>query len=847
MRLKKFLAFVIFSFVFAVSLAAEGTYSSTKFNFDGTVKMKIVSVNDSRYAWRDLLYSENPIVEGSKAEYKVIISDLQKGFVNPVLFQKNGNSIKLNTNGKEQLIKPGLSFSKEKGLVWLSFTAPDKNTYALPTGISFSEKQTDSDNALETDEKKKIYSTEELAEPDLSYDDQFFFKRKSMIPDNERSVGEYVQPSNQKINKGYNEQVVVKNLPDGTKPRIFEMDNKEVLVYIAPDLTLHNDENCFTLFYSVRRAGRDEEFSQPKRIMENPKVNGYLTNVMEFDGTVAMVSGRRRLVLVWTQGGLPVNLEYGEEDVMKSTAIFTSNWREDDAKWSTVEAVSDVCGCLQFHPTIYTGGKGVQLEITKRPDNRLKDIETDFVLPESRDYYSLEKDGKWSLSQKGDFGDYRADFPFTDINSEIPWDYNYVLEADGSVAGALWSATDNMLFPGSVNCFVKTYIKSPETKKMIWTESVPVVYHNVQHQVKYPSGVLRPNGDLLITYLSASDDGNNICVATIKREPCLSTLSMEPYSEDMQTPGKNIRFRMKLLNYGIGLTENCDMVVKNALKTEAGKITAKRVFYPGVVYTCDTVYEKLKGKDGVVPVESIKGEVKFPKTKPNSTFSNYNASFTLGIPLFTIGDVFVTTKGKVQTVTFTAGTKNGVKVKPPVSEVVVTQSVNEETNGYFDDKINTISLDYDFSDTFLEKSFSFPVNSDDVSEYLFEMKIHFRPENCRIPGIDSEILETLTSESFSFVVENPEYYKDGYSLLMGDTSFAKKTKVMSGSFIVSNNWASSYKYDININLKNKISGEIEQTITIPLELDVLQNKKIDFSFDPAVSENSADYEVEIQD
>ncbi|MCQ2585189.1 MAG: hypothetical protein MJ185_06315 [Treponema sp.] len=841
--MKKF--FVSLAVVLLAVAAFAQDVKFTDFTFEADVLMKKNDANPTKFAWRNVLYAENVVAEGSAQEFLLKCSNVKKGYTGFALYQPAAPEVKpvsVNANGKEQKIIPGKVFKKDGGLVWLSFTAPDKKKYSLPTSIKIVT-QEEAEEALQTvpsvvqiDEE----SVEELLEvtPDVETEDDLdfvFLRDSSYLPGGKEPVSEFAGLTKQQVEKGSNIQTVVRNLPEGTKPQIFLMNGLEVLVYIGPDLSLKANDNCYTLFYSTRRYGRDEDFSQPKRVIENPKINGKLTNMLDFTGSVTTVGGKQKLVLVWTQATIQKTDETEDEEILKKTAIYWSSWKENDERWDKVECISDLKGSLQFDPVLRTGANGLVLKIRNRPDNTFFSKEENPAFAEKQSYFILNKKGVWETCGSVEFPDTNALYPLTDSLRPVPGNVQYVYNRMGVLSGAMWSE--------GTEVFAKAYLKSPDTKKMIWTESVPVIYQNPSNEksdILSPSASIRDTGEWIFTYILDTEKGYNLCVSRVNADPCIVTRRMWANEKDLQKPGNSVHFDVEIENLGLGIAQGLDVVIRNEFKTEAGKVTYKDNFYPGTVYTVSGIYEKLKGKDGIVPVEDILADIKLPKMKPNSEFAFYDAKYTMGIPKFAFGDIFVTTKGKSQKVTYTLGTSNGLKVKAPVTEVIIT----ETCEGY-KDNTEKVTVEYDFSDNYLELSYEYETGDFAEKEFDFNALFHFIPERCKIPGWDIEDVEKLSATKTSCTVYNPLFTKPCYYGLITGTSFVKKTKVMTCEFIVSGNWAEASSDMIKLALENVTTGEIEQVLEIPFDLEVLQNKKGVVSFEPALSEIASDYVVNI--
>ena len=255
--MKKF--FVTLAVVLLAVAAFAQDVKFTDFTFEADVLMKKNDANPTKFAWRNVLYAENVVVEGSTQEFLLKCSNVKKGYSGFSLYQPAAPEVKpvsVNANGKEQKLVPGKSFKKDGGLVWLSFTAPDKKKYSLPTSIKIvtpeeaEESMPNVPSSVQIDEE----SVEEFFEvtPDVETEvgfDFVFLRDASYLPDGKDPVSEFAGLSKQQVEKGTNIQTVVRNLPEGTKPQIFLMNGLEVLVFIGPDLSLQADDNCYTRFY----------------------------------------------------------------------------------------------------------------------------------------------------------------------------------------------------------------------------------------------------------------------------------------------------------------------------------------------------------------------------------------------------------------------------------------------------------------------------------------------------------------------------------------------------------------------------------------------------------------------
>ena len=891
---KKFFGLVLFSVLLSFWAFSQNAVF-TEYSFEAEVLMKENNPNPTKLAWRNILYAPNYVVEGSDNEYLLKSTNIKKGYSSFSLYQENGKPFSVVTNGKEQKFVPGKLFSKDAGLIWISFTAPDKKKYSLPTDIKIisqeefeeiriSEKQrktetengnafTSESNTIEESEKESemVEDTEAREETEVSdfdfseiftaqtdsYDEDeadtesdfdesrpvYTFVRDSRnFPQRDQfgtgtEIGEFAGLNKQMAEENTNVQVIVKNLPDGTKPKIFMMNGLEVLVYIAPDLSLRAEDNCYSLFYSFRRYGRDEDVAAPKRIVENPKINGKLTNMLDFDGIVTNVQGKQKLILVWTQCAVQVEGNISEEELFKKTAVYWSSWKENDKSWEKVECISELKGSLQFNPVLSAGENGLCLKIRNRPDNKLFSDNDNPAFAEKSLYFILNKKGLWETTGSADFSVMKDLFEISDSNNQIPDSFEFSVNREGGVAGCFWADGPSL--------FVKTYIKSPDTKKMIWTESVPVLYQNKKKEgtVLYPHAAVRDTGDWIFTYLLKTETGFNLCVSKVNNEPCMVTRNLIPDLKDMQHPGNTVHFTVQVENLGIGLASGMDVVIKNEFKTEAGVVSYKDNFYPGTVYQLSGIYQKLKGKDGVVPVEEIYADVKFPKMKKNSDFAYYDAHFTMGIPKLSFGDIFVMTKGKNQKVIFTLGTSNGIKVKAPATELIITEHID---NPEYEDNTSVVAVDSSFSDSYYEMSYEYETAEFDEKSFDFNVLFHYEENKRKFPGWNSDDVEKETATEISCSVNNPVYIKPSYYSTVLNTSFVKKTKIMTADFVVSNNWPEVISETVSLSLVNNVSGVTEQTVDIPFDLDILQNKKITVSFEPAESENASDYSVMIQ-
>ena len=836
MMKKVFTAF--FAALCLINLSAEVQFSEYKLEAEILMKK---SVPGNSLAFRNVLYAPVEVEEGSPLEFVVKASDVKKGYTGFELFQEGGASIKVLGNGKEQKIVPGKIFTKEGGTVWLRFTAPDKQKYNLPSDIRVVDPVTvPAFSETSEAEKVPVFSPEKKR---FSWEEEYFIRDQSFYADNGNPECEFAGLVNQKPAKGSNEQVVVKNVPEGTKSRLFLLDKKEMLVFLAPDLSLDAGDNAYTLFYSLRRAGRDEEFSQPKRVIDNPKINGKLCNIADFTGCVTVSGGKKRVSLVWIQVTVQNTEETEFETLLENTAVSSVSWKDGEDKWSKIETVCSSKKSLIFNPVISSDLKDAVLRVTNSPNNSFYSEEENPAFAPKDYFYTLDKNGKWNEGGAGSFVDYAEKFQFTDSNSMIPEDYEYVFDKDGNVCGAVYSGRDTDISNGALNCMAKTYVKSPDTKKMFWTESVPVIYHNFAEDVIYPSAVVRPTGEWLLTYISTSEEGNNICVARVNYEPCLVTGTMEPDKKDMQKPGNTVNFTVSVRNLGLGIAEGCDVIIKNELKTEAGKVTTKHNIYPGTTYSLPSVYAKLKGKNGVVPVEDIKAEAKLLKALRNSEFATCNASFTLGIPEFRIGDLFVTSKGADQKVTYTLGTINGVRVKSPAVETIITEHCDSED---YEDNTVILPVNYDISDDYLELSYEYSHDDFEEESFDFDLLVHFDEKHKRgISDYSEEEIEERTKDRSVVAVVNPKYTRKNFSCILTGKSFVKKTRIMTAEIQISNNWPEKVEDNVTLGLVNLASGETEQSVEVSFTLDVLQNKKAVVSFEPAISENAADYAVMI--
>lgn len=847
--MKKFSAAVFALFILVCSSFAESV-NFNEFKLEADVYMKLSDANPSKFGWRDILYAENVVLEGSDQAYLLKVSNIKKGYSALSLYQDGGKPVAVNTNGKEQKIVPGKIFSKEGGTVWLSFKAPDKKTYSLPTDIrvvlpeEFVSEVTygpviSKENPsveVETENKK---NSEETAENFIDEDEYLVLRTSDDFPPatDELPVAAFAGINRQHAEKGSNVVPVIKNLPLGTKPKLFIVDNTEVLVYIAPDMSFVSPDNCYTLFYSIRKGTKDEDFSIPKRVVENPKVNGKLTNMLDFDGYVTSIGGKKKLVLCWTQTSIPVDDEVLEEEVYKNTRIYWSSWKENDEKWDKCDIVSDFIGSFQFKPELRAGPDGLCLKVTNRTDNQVYAEVENPAFPEKHLYFVLNKKAHWEAGSEKSFPDLRYQYPFTDGNRTVPENFKYVFNKDGVLSGAVWSDGSGV--------YAKTYVKSPDTKKMIWTESVPVVLQNKKNpgKIQFPQAVVRSDGDWIVTYLLEDENGKNICISRNVYEPCIITRRMWPNEADMQHPGGSVRFTVEVENAGLGIADGLDVLIRNEFKAEAGKNTYKQNFYPGRVYKLDGIYQSLKGKDGIVPVEEIKGEVKLAKMKQNSQYGHFDARFTMGIPLYHIGDMFTVTKGKSQKVVFTCGTRNGVKVKASTAEVYITEHLE---NDEYEDNNEKVLVDEYFSDSYSEMSYDYVTGDFDEPVFDFIAKLHYAPEKFKMSGYDFEDLDDSTAYEFTGKVKNPKFYKESTTLKAGSSTFTKKNKVMKTSFSISNNWPEAVSKKVYVKLVNKTNGQTEQSLEIPVEISVLQCLNYEIEFDPALSELEEDYEVIIQ-
>ncbi|MCQ2597277.1 MAG: hypothetical protein MJ181_05455 [Treponema sp.] len=913
-QFKKKVLLVLTTLILAVSsVFAQTSVEYTSFTFEADVMMKAWDPNPTRLAWRNVLYAENVVVEGSSADFLLKSVNIKKGFTGFALYQEGGKSFAVGTNGKEQKFAPGKLFTKAGGQVWLSFTAPDKKKYALPTDIKILsqeeyealskpaeivvaekevtepveelavETEASEEEAVlvadqtEAEEEAPVEVAENLEEAaatvevaevteDAAVEEatseetiseesvetvaveegvtetpkvrgEFEFVRDSRnFPEGDTDeIIRFVGINKQAVEKETNVSTIIRNVPDGTKPKIFFMNGLEVLVYIAPDLSLRADDNCYTLFYSTRRYGREEDFSIPKRVIENPKINGKLTNMLDFDGAVTLVGGKQKLVLVWTQCTIQNTEETSEEDLLKKTAIYWSSWKENDKSWEKAECISEMKGSLQFDPRLIPGAKGLALKIRNRPDNTLYSVEDNPAFAEKQHYFLMNKKGLWETCGAGDFEDPSVLYDITDKNNVIAADCNYAYNRTGGLAGCLWSSGSDI--------FAKVYMKSPDTKKMIWTESVPVLHQKKGSEVQAlnPHAMVRDTGDWIVAYVLKTEKGNNICISKINNEPCIVSRKLVPDLRDLQKPGNSVHFTVTMENLGIGIASGMDVVIKNEFKTEAGVVSYKNNFYPGESYELNGIYQKLKGKDGIVPVEDVFADVKFGKMMRNSEFAFYDAIYTLGIPKFVFGDMFVMTKGKSQKVIYTLGTSNGVKVKAPACEVVVTESAP----GDYEDNVVSVSVDNNFSDDYLEMAFDYETAELDEKYFVFDALFHFEESKRKIPGWNPEDVEKETAVSYSCKVYNPIYTKKSFSAQLMDLNFIKKTKVMSANFIVANNWPEMIADSMKLSLINVATGQTEQIVEVDFELDILESKKGTVYFAPGLSDKAEDYIVQI--
>ncbi len=945
--IKKVVAFFVCAFVLAGSfltaqstMTAEAVYS--EYSFDAEVVMKKGDSNPTKLAWRNILYAENLVAEGSSQEYLIKAVNVKKGYSGFVLFQPDAPENKtftVSTNGKDQKFIPGKYFTRSGGLVWISFTAPDKKKYCLPTDIKivsieeyekqnmdinlpafleepqvevtegidenvtpvseevlaienvtelsseiisdtdvseaaldedsktdFSEValndasgvlETPSENEpVENEEENEIESeTEtELAEGTESDEEaveetevteeipfekgDFKYVRDSRnFPANGNEMVSFVGTNRQNVEKETNVVTLIKNLPDGTKPKLFFMDGLEVLVYIAPDVTLHADDNCYSLFYSTRRYGRDEDFSIPKRVIENPKINGKLTNMLDFDGAVTSIGGKQKLVLVWTQCTIQNTAETSEEDLFKKTAIYWSSWKENDKGWEKADCISELKGSLQFNPELKNADKTLCLKIRNRPDNTLFTVEENPAFAEKQFFFVLNKKGVWETAGAGQFEDTKALYPVEDVNNPVSENYRYVYNRQGILSGCFWNE--------GTKIFAKSYLKSPDTKKMIWTESVSVVYQapGSTYRILDPHAVVRDSGEWIFTFVRETEDGNNICISRVNNEPCMVTTRMVPDLRDLQKPGNTVHFTVTVQNLGLGIANGLEVVIKNEFKTEAGKVAYKNNFYPGTTYELQGIYQKLKGKDGVVPVEEIYADIKLPKMKKNSEFAFYDARYTMGIPKFAFGDIFVSTKGKSQKVIYTLGTSNGIKVKAPNTEVVITE---HSENPEYEDNSVSVAVEEAFSDSYLQMDFDYETAEFDEKSFTFNALFHYEEERRKVSGWTPEEVEEETAIRTSCEVFNPVYMKPTFYGTILDTVFTKKTRIMTCEFVVSNNWPAAISDNIKLELFNVSTGKSEQILEIPFDLDVLENKKGTVSFVPALTDVAGDYIVRVK-
>jgi len=444
----------------------------------------------------------------------------------------------------------------------------------------------------------------------------------------------------------------------------------------------------------------------------------------------------------------------------------------------------------------------------------------------------MNKKGVWESTGISDFPSYETAYTFSDKNHVVPEKVEYVFNRAGELGGSMWN--------DGTQVYAKTYMKSPDTKKMIWTESVPVIHQKEEFKVLNPKAFVRDTGEWILTFILDTSKGYNLCVARVNNEPCIVTKNMSVDTKDLQKPGNAVHFTVEVENLGFGIANGLDLVIKNEFKTEAGKITYKDNFYPGTTYVLNGIYNKLKGKDEIVPVEDIKADIKLPKMKLNSEFAYYNAQYTLGIPKFNFGDIFVTTKGKSQKVTYTVGTSNGVKVKAPATEVIVT----EHAKGY-EDNIEIVAVDYDFSDNYAELTFDYETSEFEEKAFDFLAYIHYIPERCKVPGWDVKDVEVISAADTSVTIYNPLFVKPSHYKLLTGSSFAKKTKEMTCEFVISNNWPEFISETVVLNLVNVLTGETEQTVELQCDLDVLQNKKYTVVFEPALSDKAEEYTVVI--
>lgn len=841
--MKKFSALMIAALMSVFCVFAESV-KFTEFKFEADVLMKKNDTNPSKYGWRNVLYAESFVEEGSPQVFLIKTANIKKGYSSFSLYQTGGKPITVATNGKEQKIVPGKAFTKNGGTVWLSYKAPDKKVYSLPTDISVVSKDEMATVSTILAEEKQPVAEEKAEEIKLPPDNRRFYELDDVLlrdsgnfpesdPDNPVAV--FAGINRQTVEKGTNIATIVKNLPEGTRPKIFLMDTLEVLVYIAPDMTLRADDNCYTLFYSTRRIDRDEDFSIPKRIVENPKINGKLTNMLDFDGIVTNVNGKKKLAICWTQVCTPVTAETTEEDLLKMTRVYWSTWKENDERWEKSEIISDLRGSLQYNPELVAGPAGVCLKIINRTDNNPTATEENPAFPVKKYFYLLNKKGHWEETNEASYFDRSIHYQLTDANRTIPDNRQYVYDKNGVLCGVIWREGPQV--------YAKAFIKSPDTKKMMWTESVPVIYQNKEDPdwIYYPYAVARSGGEWIVTFLRECETGYSLCVSRVNNEPCLITTRMWPNPDDMQHPGGTVHFTVEMENAGIGIAEGLDVIIRNEFKAEAGKVTYKQNFYPGTKYIVNAVYQTLKGKDGIVPVENIKTELKLPKLKKNSQFGHFDAKFTMGIPLYTIGDMFTVTKGKSQKVVFTCGTRNGVKVKASTAEAFVT----EHLEGY-EDNTEKVLIDEYFSDEYSEYSYDYETGDFEEPVFDFKARLHYAPEKFKLSGYDFEDLDDKTAYEHSCTVKNPVYFKESNTIRFEDFSFDKKSKVMKTSFLISNNWPDTVEQVVKVSLYNKDQFKSEQVIEIPVVMETLQNFRYEIAFDPALTDIEDNYEVHVE-
>lgn len=945
---KKVVTCFLCAFVFIGSFLTgqakmTGKADYLEYSFDAEVMMKKTDSIPSRLAWRNILYAENLVAEGSSQEYLIKAVNIKKGYSGFTLYQpeSSGNkTFSVSTNGKDQKFVPGKYFTQEGGLVWISFTAPDKKKYCLPTAIkiisieeyeklnkdinlpafyeeplaenesevisealdsesadeetaeeikesSVSETENIEEQSLETVSETEIQeiafaensenmttvddgdesgekeeqselgeneseteiadgsegdeteseSSSEAEEVPFEKGDFKFVRDSRNFPSNGKEMASFVGINKQNVEPESNVVTLIKNLPDGTKPKLFFMDGLEVLVYIAPDVTLRTDDNCYSLFYSTRRYGREEDFSIPKRIIENPKINGKLTNMLDFDGAVTTVGGKQKLVLVWTQCTIQNTDETSEEDLLKKTAIYWSSWKENDKVWEKADCISELKGSLQFDPVLQFSDKNLCLKIRNRPDNTLTNTEENPAFAEKQIYFVLNKKGVWETAGAGQFENTKTLYPVEDANNSVSENYQYVYNRQGILSGCFWN--------DGTKIYAKAYLKSPDTKKMMWTESVSVIYQapGRTYNILYPHAEVRDSGEWIFTYLRETEEGNNICISKVNNEPCMVTTRMIPDLRDLQKPGNSVHFTVTVQNLGLGIANGLELVIRNEFKTEAGNVAYKNNFYPGTTYELQGIYQKLKGKDGVVPVEDIYADIKLPKMKRNSEFAFYNARYTMGIPKLAFGDIFVLTKGKSQKVIYTLGTSNGIKVKAPNTEIVITE--HSENPAYEDNSV-TVAVEEPFSDTYLEMDFDYETAEFDEKSFTFNALFHYEKERRKIPGWDPEEVEKETAIRTSCEVLNPIYMKPAFYGAVLDTAFNKKDRIMTCDFVVSNNWPEAISDIIKLELVNISTGKIEQNLEVPFDLDILENKKGTVSFVPALTDVAGDYIVRIK-